>query len=312
MSSPVYSRSGYDLTPLTKEQIDEICKTLTPEQVRITQKAGTEPAFCGDFTYTKDEGIYVSVVGGLPLFKSEAKFESKSGWASFFEPFDPDHIIEHEDKSLGMVRIEILDARSGAHLGHVFDDGPPPTGRRYCLNSAALKFIPTGELIPPESLPADHNTAFFAGGCFWGIEDRFAHLDGVVDAESGYQNGTFENPTYKHVCYEETGHAESVKVKFNPEEITYEQLVRFFFEIHDPTTVNRQGPDVGSQYRSAIFTISDKQAEIAHRIINELTKNDQYNGRKIVTIVEPANRFWPAEDYHQDYHVKHGSSCGKP
>ncbi len=130
MTTPKYSQTGYDLTPLTNEQIKSICKTLTPEQVRITQQAGTEPAFCGDLTYNKDSGIYVSVVGGLPLFKSEAKFESKSGWASFFEPFDPDHIIEHEDHSLGMVRVEILDARSGAHLGHVFEDGPPPTGRR--------------------------------------------------------------------------------------------------------------------------------------------------------------------------------------
>ena len=167
--APKYSRSGYDLTPLTQEQIDEICKTLTPEQIKITQNAGTEPPFCGNLTDNEQVGIYVSVVGGLPLFKSENKFKSKSGWASFFAPFDPDHIIERTDRDHGMVRTEILDARSGAHLGHVFNDGPPPTGLRYCLNSAALKFIPAGQELPAESQPVKTGIAYFAGGCFWGV-----------------------------------------------------------------------------------------------------------------------------------------------
>ncbi|UCD76005.1 MAG: bifunctional methionine sulfoxide reductase B/A protein [Phycisphaerales bacterium] len=309
---PRYSRSGYDLTPLTQEQIDEICRTLTPEQIKITQHAGTEPPFCGNLTDNDQPGIYVSVVGGLPLFRSEHKFKSGSGWASFFAPFDPDHIIERVDRSHGMVRTEILDARSGAHLGHVFDDGPPPTGLRYCLNSAALKFIPQGQELPVESRPVATETAYFAGGCFWGIEDRFAKVPGVVDAESGYQNGTTENPTYKEVCSGATGHAETVKVVFDPRYTSYEDLVRIFLDSHNPTLLNRQGPDVGTQYRSAIFTASEEQAEIARAVVEELTKKKAFNGRPIVTIIEPARTFWPAEEYHQDYHAKHGGSCGAP
>ena len=150
---PRYSRSGYDLTPLTKQQIDAICKTLTPEQVRVTRDAATQPAFCGGLEDNHAEGIYVCIVGGLPLFRSSAKFDSGTGWPSFFEPFDPEHIVEIEDTSYGMRRVEIVDARSGSHLGHVFDDGPRPTGRRYCLNSAAMKFIPNGSPLPAESQP---------------------------------------------------------------------------------------------------------------------------------------------------------------
>lgn len=310
--APKYSKSGYDLTPLTKEQIAEICKTLTPEQIEITQNSGTEPPFCGTLTDNKEPGIYVSVVGGLPLFRSEAKFVSKSGWASFFEPFDPDHIIEREDRSHGMVRTEILDARSGAHLGHVFDDGPRPTGRRYCLNSAALKFIPKGQELPPESRPVASQTAYFAGGCFWGVEDRFAQVPGVIDAESGYQNGRTVKPSYRQVCSGATGHAESVKVVFDPRHVSYRQLVERFFQFHDPTTLNRQGPDVGTQYRSAIFTASEEQAEVARQVVAELSEKAAFDGRKLVTVIEPAGTFWPAEEYHQDYHAKHGGSCTIP
>jgi methionine-R-sulfoxide reductase len=151
---PRYSRSGYDLTPLTEQQIAAICKTLTPEQVRVTQDAATQPAFCGGLENNHEDGIYVCIVGGLPLFRSSAKFDSGTGWPSFYEPFDPEHIVEIEDTSHGMRRTEIVDARSGSHLGHVFDDGPRPTGRRYCLNSAAMKFIPKGQPLPPESQPS--------------------------------------------------------------------------------------------------------------------------------------------------------------
>src|SRR5262249_37548717 len=155
-------------------------KTLTPEQVRITQGAGTEMCGTGELLHEKRSGIFVSAVGGLPLFRTSAKFESGTGWPSFFEPFDPEHIVERSDSSLGMVRTEILDARSGAHLGHVFDDGPAPTGKRYCLNSAALKFIPDGSPLPEESKPVQSQVAYFAGGCFWGTEDLFENVAGVM------------------------------------------------------------------------------------------------------------------------------------
>lgn len=304
-----YSASGYDVTRWSREQVADAAKSLPADVRTVILDAGTEPPFCGQFTDNKQEGIYVCVVGGLPLFKSEHKFLSKSGWASFHTPFDPAHIIEKEDRSHGMVRIEILDARSGAHLGHVFDDGPQPTGRRYCLNSAALKFIPKGTDLPAESQPVKAETAYFAGGCFWGVEDAFAEIDGVIDAESGFSNGASAAVSYKEVCYGKTGHAEVVKVRFDPKVASYRELVKQFFRIHDPTTLNRQGPDIGDQYRSAIFTTSEEQAKIAKEVIAKLGEISQFQRTPIVTVVEPLKNYCKAEDYHQDYHAKNGGHC---
>lgn len=306
---PKYSKSGYDITPLSKEKIAEICKTLTPTQIAVTQNSATEPAFCGDLVNNKEKGVYVCVVGGLPLFKSGTKFDSRTGWPSFFDPVDPDHIIEKVDRTHGMVRVEILDARSGAHLGHVFDDGPPPTGKRYCLNSAALKFIPDTEKLPAESLPVKSEIAYFAGGCFWGVEDVFQQIPGVIDAVSGYQGGLTDNPTYQQVCTHTTGHAESVQVVFDPNRVSYRDLLKVFFDNHDATQLNRQGPDVGDQYRSAIFTTSEAQAHEAKQYIKDIQSTSDYAGSKIVTVIQDAPKFFPAEDYHQDYHKKHGGSC---
>jgi peptide methionine sulfoxide reductase msrA/msrB len=304
-----YSASGYDVTPWTREQITEAAKSLPADVRDVVLNAGTEPPFCGQFTDNKQDGIYVCVVGGLPLFKSEHKFLSKSGWASFHTPFDPAHIIERTDRSHGMVRVEILDARTGAHLGHVFEDGPAPTGRRYCLNSAALKFIPKGSDLPPESQPVKTEVAYFAGGCFWGVEDAFAAVNGVLDVESGFAGGKSASVSYKEVCYGSTGHAEVVKVTFDPKVASYRELVKQFFRIHDATTLNRQGPDVGDQYRSAIFTTSDEQAAIAKEIIAKLGQIPQFQRTPIVTKVEPVRNYVRAEDYHQDYHAKNGGHC---
>jgi peptide methionine sulfoxide reductase msrA/msrB len=305
-----YSKSGFDLTPLPREKVDAIVKTLDPLEVDVTQKAGTERAFTGRCWDEHRAGVYVSVIGGLPLFRSEDKFDSGTGWPSFTRPIDPSHVILHTDASHGMARTEVLDARSGAHLGHLFDDGPKPTGQRFCMNSAALKFIPDGEKIPPDSQPVKSETAYFAGGCFWGVEDVFEQIDGVLDAESGYMGGKSENPTYEQVCSHTTGHAETVKIVFDPARVGYEKLLKVFFDNHDPTQLDRQGPDLGDSYRSAVFTATAEQKKQAESFVKTLAATPRFAGRKIVTqIVDPGPRFWPAENYHQDYHRKHGGSC---
>jgi peptide methionine sulfoxide reductase msrA/msrB len=306
---PSYSKSQYDLTPLPREQVEKLAAKLTPEAYRITQKAGTEPAFCGNLLDTEQEGVYCCVVCGLPLFSSAHKFHSGTGWPSFYREFDPEHVARHSDNSLGMTRTEIDCARCGAHLGHVFDDGPPPTGQRHCLNSASLKFYEKGATLPPESQPVKTEVAYFAGGCFWGLEHYFDEGPGVLAAVSGYMQGAVEHPTYKDVCTDATGHAETVKVVFDPQRITYRRLLEAFFALHDPTEFNRQGPDVGTQYRSGIWYTSEQQKRAAEDFIKELKSQKRFGGHPLVTQVESAKTFWPAEEYHQNYIAKTGRTC---
>jgi peptide methionine sulfoxide reductase msrA/msrB len=315
MNAPIYSKSNFDITPLSKERIELLAKTLTKEEADVLLAKGTERPFCGTLLDNKKEGTYVCKLCGLPLFASDAKFNSGTGWPSFFQPFDKDHVLVKTDKSHGMVRDEIVCARCGSHLGHVFEDGPAPTGLRFCLNSASLTFHEKGSTMPAASTPLPTQTAYFAGGCFWGVEDRFQQLPGVINAVSGYMGGRTTNPTYKDICYKDTGHAETVKVVFDPTKVTYAQLLEKFFKFHDPTQLNRQGPDIGDQYRSAVFTVDSEQAAAVAAFLDQQRGSTRFKNRTIVTQVNTITdsvRFYEAEEYHQDYHVKNGGHCALP
>ncbi len=282
-------------------------KRLTPEQYRIARGKDTERAFCGVLLNNKKSGMYVCVCCNLPLFESGAKFTSGTGWPSFFQPAAKENIREQTDTSQGMVRTEILCRRCGAHLGHVFDDGPRPTGRRYCLNSESLRFVAADQLRTlAEQAPgaaisnASQAEAVFAGGCFWCVEAVFQQLDGVLNVTSGYAGGMAKTANYESVSTGRTGHAEAVKIVYDPRKISYETLLKVHFATHDPTTLNRQGNDIGTQYRSAVFYADQLQKQLAEAMIADLRDAKVYK-RPIVTRLEPLTVFYTAEAKHQDY-----------
>ncbi len=293
-------------------------KLLTPEQYRVVKENGTEAPFRNAFWNSKAQGIYVDVVSGEPLFSSTDKFDSGTGWPSFTQPINTKAVTEKHDTTHGMERTEVRSSKADSHLGHVFDDGPGETKLRYCINSASLRFVPVEEmeaagygnylyLFPNRKIATQ--TAIFGAGCFWGVEETFRHLKGVTKTTVGYSGGTTPNPTYQDVCSDETGHAEVVQIEYDPARVSYSTLLDVFWANHDPTTLNRQGPDVGTQYRSIIFYSSPEQKEEAER-----SKEQQHLklNRPIVTEIVPAQTFFPAEEYHQRYLEKHGlKACGK-
>lgn len=267
---------------------------LTPDEERVILHKGTEMPFSGKYYRNEASGLYHCRRCDAPLFRSEDKFDSGTGWPSF------DDAIEgavREVPDADGRRTEIVCASCGAHLGHVFfGESMTPKSVRHCVNSVSLDFRP--EATDPSAAAK----AIFAGGCFWGVEHRLSKLKGVHSVVSGYTGGTKENPSYRDVCSGTTGHAEAVEVTYDPALVDYETLARLFFEIHDPTQLNRQGPDVGTQYRSAVFYMDEEQRRVALKLVGEL----KAKGYDVVTTIEKAGPFWEAEAYHQDYYEKSG------
>ena len=261
---------------------------LSPEVFWVTREKGTERAHSSEMCSLFESGKYACSCCGTLLFEGDEKFESGTGWPSFTQPSKENAVAYHKDSSFGMVRIEALCNTCDAHLGHVFPDGPKPSGLRYCMNALSLKKVKNNE-----------KKAIFGGGCFWCTEAIFIELKGVQKIESGYTDGQIDNPTYREICSGLTGHAEVIQVTYNPEEISFEDLLRIHLSTHNPTTLNRQGADVGTQYRSIILYRNDTEKESATKIIAEVKALFR---EPIVTQLKPFVHFYKAEDYHQDYY----------
>lgn len=311
------SNATQEATMTVKPSQAELKTRLTPMQYRVTQENATEPAFQNEFWNNHQEGLYVDVVSGKPLFSSKDKYDSGCGWPSFTKPLDDSAVQEKKDLSYGMVRTEVRSANSDSHLGHIFDDGPPDKGGlRYCINSASLRFVPVAELQKEgyaQYLPlfgvaatkAQHvEVATLAGGCFWGMEELLRRQPGVLATEVGYTGGLVTNATYQN----HEGHAEAVQISFDPTQTSYEALLRFYFRMHDPTTLNRQGNDLGSSYRSAIFYHSEEQKQAAEKV--KVLAAAAWK-KPVVTEIVPAGAWWKAEGDHQDYLQKNpgGYTC---
>ncbi len=267
---------------------------LSAQEKRVLRDKGTEPPFTGQYDRFAKPGVYCCRQCGTPLYTSDDKFNAGCGWPAF-EAELPGAVRRTADAD-GR-RIEITCQKCGGHLGHVFrGERLTPTNTRHCVNSMSMVFEPE---------QSDRvRRAFFAGGCFWGVEELLRRQPGVLAAISGYAGGAVDHPTYRQVCTGDTGHAETVQVLYDPKQTDFETLARFFLEIHDPTQEDRQGPDRGSQYRSVIFYRQEAEKQIAAKLLDILRRQ----GLDVKTAIEPIVRFWKAEDDHQDYYEKTGKA----
>lgn len=301
---------------------------LSGLEADVLLRKATEAPYTGEYLNNHAAGTYICRQCGMPLYHSDDKFESGCGWPSFDK--EVAGAVRRVPDADGR-RVEIICANCGGHLGHVFEgEGFTERNTRHCVNSLSMKFAQAGSdeekaalarladkasAISPAGTAGSGvaataatatqtsttggctATAVVAGGCFWRVEDAFQKIAGVCEAVSGYTGGHTVNPSYEDVCRGDTGHAEAVLVRFDPTRVSYEQILRRFFEIHDPTQLNRQGPDWGEQYRSAVFYENAEQKAVAQKLVARLKEL----GYKVVTQIEPAGPFYAAEDYHQDF-----------
>ncbi len=298
-NNPYFSRSMaillFSLLFFNCNQAQEPMKynKLTPEEERVILNKGTERPFSGKYEHHEEDGTYTCKQCDAPLYRSGDKFDAQCGWPSFDDEIPG--AIKHVQDADGR-RTEILCANCGGHLGHVFvGERFTAKNTRHCVNSISLNFTP---------VEVNVEKVVFASGCFWGVEYQLQKVEGVISTTVGYTGGSVKNPTYKQVCTGTTGHAEAVEVLFNPGEVSYEALARIFFETHDPTQIDGQGPDIGTQYRSEIFYTSEEQKATSEKLIALLKQK----GLDVVTALTPATTFYGGEEYHQDYYLKSGGT----
>ncbi len=286
-------------TNSTKQMNHDYFNHLTEDEKRVIVDKGTEAPYTGEYDTFFEAGVFVCKACGNPLYDSSSKFDAGCGWPSF-DKVKEGAIHTYSDFKLGYERTEITCARCDGHLGHVFHgEQLTPENTRHCVNSISIRFVSNDSL----------KKATFAAGCFWGVEELFRSLKGVYSTDVGYIGGTTKNPTYKQVCNENTNHAEAVEVIYDPKIITFDELIAIFWNNHNPTTLNSQGPDVGTQYRSAVFYHDQEQQQTALKTKEELSHSKTYS-KPIVTEIVPAVTFYRAEEYHQEYlHKKGKSSC---
>lgn len=271
---------------------------LSDQEKRVIIDKGTEAPFIGEYDDFFEGGLYVCRQCEAPLYKSEDKFQSHCGWPSFDDEIEGAvrRVLDADCR-----RVEIVCARCDGHLGHVFEgERLTEKNTRHCVNSISMKFISSDDLEEAPSMQT--KKAYFAGGCFWGVEHLFQNVVGVTSVVSGYMGGDIEDPTYQQVCGKTTGHLEVVEVEYDADTVSFKELAKLFFEIHDPTQANGQGPDIGPQYASAIFYNDDQEKAEAQALIDQLKEL----GYSVVTELRPPCKFWAAEDYHQDYYARNG------
>jgi peptide methionine sulfoxide reductase msrA/msrB len=269
---------------------------LTDEESYVIEKKGTERPFTGKYNDFYEDGLFKCRKCNTPLYKSEDKFTSSCGWPSFDDQING--AVKKIPDADGR-RVEIVCNNCNGHLGHVFEEeGFTHKNTRHCVNSISLKFESEDKTCK------EHAVAYFAAGCFWGVEHHFSKLKGVYSATSGYMGGHTDDPDYNAICTGNTGHLEAVKIDFDECQISFEELSKYFFEIHDFTQTNGQGPDIGSQYLSAIFYVDNAQKETTLKLIDLL---EDLNF-KVATSLHETSKFYKAEDYHQDYYVKTGKT----